>query len=68
MTHMNGFIKGKYIYKDGQVYDGYFEDDKMTDSPTYLRTSKISEQLAKVKTRMPSGIAEKSISNHAKQN
>lgn len=49
-------FKGKYTYKDGKIYEGYFEEDKMTDSPSYKRTSKISEQLAKVKTRMPSGM------------
>ena len=46
---------GKYTYKDGKVYEGYFEEDKMTDSPTYKRNSMFSGQLAKIKTRMPSG-------------
>ncbi|CAF0869215.1 unnamed protein product [Brachionus calyciflorus] len=45
---------GKFTFKDGRVYEGYFEDDKMTDSPTYKRTSKISQEISKIKTRIPS--------------
>ena len=44
--------KGKFTYKDGSVYEGYFEDDKMTSSPTFIRNSKISDQISKIKTRI----------------
>lgn len=37
------------------MYEGYFEEDKMTNSPTYKRTSKLSTELTKIKTRVPSG-------------
>jgi hypothetical protein len=47
--------KGKYTSKDLTVYEGYFEDDKMTDTPTYKRSSKLSNEIAKIKTRIPSG-------------
>lgn len=50
------FNKGKFTYKDGKVYEGFFEDDKMTDTPTFKRTSKISDQISKIKTRIPSGL------------
>ena len=49
-------LKGKYTFKDGRSYEGYFEDDKMTDSPTYNRSSVLSHEISKIKTRIPSGI------------
>lgn len=49
------FLKGKYTFKDGTVYEGYFEDDKMTNAPTYKRVSAISQEISKIKTRIPSG-------------
>lgn len=36
------------------MYEGYFEDDKMTDSPTYNRTSIVSKEINKIKVRIPS--------------
>ena len=50
------FYQGKYTFKDGRTYEGYFEDDKMTDSPTYNRASILSHEISKIKTRIPSGI------------
>ena len=52
-------MKGKYTFKDGRSYEGYFEDDKMTDSPTYNRSSVLSHEISKIKTRIPSGILTK---------
>ncbi len=52
---INCFSKGKFTYKDGKVYEGFFEEDKMTDTPTFNRTSKISDQISKIKARIPSG-------------
>jgi len=48
-------IKGKFTFKSGQIYEGYFEEDKMTDEPTFNRTSRLSQEVAKLKARVPSG-------------
>ena len=48
-------FKGKFTYKDGKIYEGYFEEDKMTNSPTFKRTSKLAGEISKIKTRIPSG-------------
>lgn len=36
------------------MYEGYFEDDKMTNSPTYNRKSILSKEINKIKVRIPS--------------
>ena len=47
--------KGKLTLNDGTVLEGHFEEDKMTEAPTFNRTSKLSAHLAQFALRMPSG-------------
>lgn len=45
---------GKFTFKNGKSYEGWFEEDKMTNNPSFNRTSKFASDIARVETRIPS--------------
>lgn len=48
-------FKGKYTSKDAKVFESFFEDDKITDSPTFKKASIFASEINQVNTRLPSG-------------
>lgn len=54
-------FQGKFIFKNGRVYEGFFEKDHIMEYPSFTMDGNSTPDLTQIRTRtpLPTGISHK---------